>query len=147
MNAQYRFVMNPNGDYTVHFADPDMYISNLNVLISRRTDLFIHSFFQWHDILQVIIPRSSALASVTAPGELSVDVEGHTTCPICLSPPTAPRMTKCGHVSCPLVYSMTSIQSYAHRFFVFLASCTISALPITSGPGARYALIRSMRNN
>src|ERR1700761_1138417 len=24
VNAQYRFVMNPNGDYTVHFADPDM---------------------------------------------------------------------------------------------------------------------------
>ena len=25
VNAQYRFVMNPSGDYTVHFADPDMY--------------------------------------------------------------------------------------------------------------------------
>jgi hypothetical protein len=25
INAQYRFVMNPSGDYTVHFADPDMY--------------------------------------------------------------------------------------------------------------------------
>jgi hypothetical protein len=24
VNAQYRFVMNPTGDYTVHFADPDM---------------------------------------------------------------------------------------------------------------------------
>jgi hypothetical protein len=24
VNAQYRFVMNPMGDYTVHFADPDM---------------------------------------------------------------------------------------------------------------------------
>lgn len=24
VNAQYRFVMNPSGDYTVHFADPDM---------------------------------------------------------------------------------------------------------------------------
>ena len=24
VNAQYRFVMNPLGDYTVHFADPDM---------------------------------------------------------------------------------------------------------------------------
>lgn len=26
VNAQYRFVMNPGGDYTVHFADPDMYV-------------------------------------------------------------------------------------------------------------------------
>jgi hypothetical protein len=25
VNAQYRFVMNPSGDYVVHFADPDMY--------------------------------------------------------------------------------------------------------------------------
>ncbi|THV05929.1 hypothetical protein K435DRAFT_646331, partial [Dendrothele bispora CBS 962.96] len=25
---------------------------------------------------------------------------GHTTCPICLSPPTAPRMTTCSHVFC-----------------------------------------------
>jgi len=27
VNAQYRFVMNPTGDYTVHFADPDMQVS------------------------------------------------------------------------------------------------------------------------
>jgi hypothetical protein len=28
VNAQYRFVMNPTGDYTVHFADPDMYAAS-----------------------------------------------------------------------------------------------------------------------
>ncbi|THH00696.1 hypothetical protein EW026_g1873 [Hermanssonia centrifuga] len=79
INAQYRFVVNPSGDYTVHFADPDI-------------------FFQWQDILQVIIPRSSALASAAGSGQISGHDEGLTTCPICLSPPTAPRMTKCGHV-------------------------------------------------
>jgi hypothetical protein len=98
VNAQYRFVMNPTGDYTVHFADPDMYAP---VIFSSNV-LMIHSFcrfFQWQDILQVIIPRSSALAYAAADGEKSSQDEGHTTCPICLSPPAAPRMTKCGHVS------------------------------------------------
>ncbi len=58
------------------------------------------SFFQWQDILQIIIPRSSALAAAAAGGgNNSLLEEGHTTCPICLSPPTTPRMTKCGHVS------------------------------------------------
>ncbi|KAF8167481.1 hypothetical protein B0H34DRAFT_779216 [Crassisporium funariophilum] len=97
VNAQYRFVMDPTGDYTVHFADPDI-------------------FFQWHDILQVIIPRSSALASAAASGELSSQEEGYTTCPICLSPPTAPRMTKCGHVfcfPCILHYLSTSDNKWA----------------------------------
>lgn len=56
------------------------------------------SFFQWQDILQVIIPRTSAMASASSKGESMSQEEGFTTCPICLAPPTAPRMTKCGHV-------------------------------------------------
>jgi hypothetical protein len=56
------------------------------------------SFFQWHDILQVIIPRKSAMAAARSKGGLVSQEEGSTTCPICLAPPTAPRMTKCGHV-------------------------------------------------
>ena len=43
VNAQYRFVMTPTGDYTVHFADPDMYVlaSDLlkKMLIIRTTNL------------------------------------------------------------------------------------------------------------
>lgn len=62
-------------------------------LITNRS-----SFFQWHDILQVIIPRTSAMAAASSKGEPMSQEEGFTTCPICLAPPTAPRMTKCGHV-------------------------------------------------
>jgi hypothetical protein len=41
VNAQYRFVMNPLGDYTVHFADPDMCVTlkfryRLTLCQSRR---------------------------------------------------------------------------------------------------------------
>ncbi|KAF8079028.1 hypothetical protein FPV67DRAFT_1467251 [Lyophyllum atratum] len=97
VNAQYRFVMNPTGDYTVHFADPDI-------------------FFQWQDILQVIVPRSSALASAASAGTQLEQGEGNATCPICLSPPTAPRMTKCGHIfcfPCILHYLSTSENKWA----------------------------------
>ncbi|KAG8894982.1 hypothetical protein FRC01_012641, partial [Tulasnella sp. 417] len=68
VNAQYRFVMKPTEDYTVHFADPDIY-------------------FQWHDILQVIIPPSAGTS-----GMLDFASSELTSCPICLtSPPVAPR--------------------------------------------------------
>lgn len=79
VNAQYRFLMKPSGDYTVHFADPDI-------------------SFEWYDILQVIVPRTSTAAY--AGNDASKIEDGITTCPICLSPPTSPRMTRCGHVFC-----------------------------------------------
>jgi hypothetical protein len=37
VNAQYRFMMNPAGDYTVHFADPDMYADILSLFEAQSS--------------------------------------------------------------------------------------------------------------
>ncbi|CAD6891836.1 unnamed protein product [Tilletia caries] len=85
LNAQYRFLVKPTEDYTAHFADPDIYLP-------------------WSHIVQVLIPTSSALSSATTsllPSQADDSTDaGSATCPICLSPPSAPRITRCGHVYC-----------------------------------------------
>jgi hypothetical protein len=40
VNAQYRFVMNPTGDYTVHFADPDMCVP----IVIKQTMIHMEQF-------------------------------------------------------------------------------------------------------
>ncbi|KAK0551693.1 hypothetical protein OC846_003183 [Tilletia horrida] len=87
LNAQYRFMVKPTEDYTAHFADPDIYLP-------------------WSHIVQVLIPTTSALSGATT-GLLPSQANDSTdaahagaTCPICLSPPSAPRITRCGHVFC-----------------------------------------------
>lgn len=122
VNAQYRFVMHPEGDYTVHFADPDMCVHMSSC--GSATVLSDSSFFHWYDIMQVIIPRSSALAPVSSTGDMSGHDEGNTSCPICLSSPTAPRMTKCGHVSSTNHSSYTIVISVSYRYSVSLAFFT-----------------------
>ncbi|KAI8147314.1 hypothetical protein BJV82DRAFT_664560 [Fennellomyces sp. T-0311] len=64
VNANFRFLVNATGDYTIPLADPDTH-------------------FDWTSIEQVLI-----------------SAEEEPSCPICLSPPTAARVTKCGHTYC-----------------------------------------------
>ncbi|GAA6040699.1 hypothetical protein JCM8097_000881 [Rhodosporidiobolus ruineniae] len=78
----FRFIVKPDKDYTAHFADPDLHLD-------------------WADILQVILPTSSSALSMVSGARIDQASEsGKPACPICLSEPTAARMTKCGHVFC-----------------------------------------------
>jgi len=114
INAQYRFVMRPTGDYTVHFADPDIY-------------------FHWQDILQVIMTRPPI-------DDSGSDHEGAANCPICLSPSTAPRITKCGHVSV-ILRLLYSVLMWRDRCFAIPVYCiTWKWARIPSGVDAQYAL-------
>ncbi|KAJ3058940.1 hypothetical protein HK102_010238, partial [Quaeritorhiza haematococci] len=64
VNANYRFVMRDDGDYSVNLVEPDIMVN-------------------WSDVVQVVMPVTKS-----------------PTCPICLHPPTAAKITKCGHVFC-----------------------------------------------
>ena len=65
INANYRFIVDPRGDYRAQAVDADVHLN-------------------WNDVLQIL---ASAQTQCSA-------------CPICLSPPIAPRMAKCGHIFC-----------------------------------------------
>ena len=78
--------MHPSGDYTPHYSDPDIGV-------------------HWPHIAQVVVHISSDLSVANAGSRAAhAAASGLTvsdnTCPICLSPPAAPRITKCGHVFC-----------------------------------------------
>ncbi|TGZ77757.1 hypothetical protein EX30DRAFT_351587 [Ascodesmis nigricans] len=65
INANYRFIVNPQGDYRAQAVDSDVHLP-------------------WEKVLQVV-----ASGRTQCPN-----------CPICLSTPVAPRMSKCGHIFC-----------------------------------------------
>ncbi|WFD31140.1 Delta(24(24(1)))-sterol reductase [Malassezia sp. CBS 17886] len=79
VNAQYRFVMKPTFDASRHCVDADVALP-------------------WHEIAAVSMFSSSDL--VTGGGRAALGDSNAPTCPICLSPPSAPRITRCGHVFC-----------------------------------------------
>jgi len=41
VNAQYRFMMKPSGDYTVHFADPDMCVRSLLCCFDTPLNIYL----------------------------------------------------------------------------------------------------------
>lgn len=65
VHANYRFIVDPRGDYRAQAVDADVHLD-------------------WNKVLQILASAESQAAS----------------CPICLGPPTAPRMAKCGHIFC-----------------------------------------------
>ncbi|KAM0746132.1 hypothetical protein T439DRAFT_330104 [Meredithblackwellia eburnea MCA 4105] len=85
VSTAFRFVLNPTSDYTAHFADADIR-------------------FDWDDVLQVVVDTTTKLAVDDEEQHFAESsaalVAGTQTCPICLSEPTAARMTRCGHVYC-----------------------------------------------
>ncbi|EIW65957.1 hypothetical protein TREMEDRAFT_21230, partial [Tremella mesenterica DSM 1558] len=80
VQANFRFVLKPTEvlSYGAHSADPDISL-------------------HWPHILQVLVPTFSAFS--VAQGHVPIERQGRM-CPICLSKPVAPRMTKCGHIFC-----------------------------------------------
>jgi hypothetical protein len=65
IHANYRFIVNPTGEYHLHAIDADLHLD-------------------WSNVLQILASAESQTSA----------------CPICLSPPVAPRMAKCGHIFC-----------------------------------------------
>lgn len=65
VHANYRFIVDPRGDYHAQTVDADVHLD-------------------WNKVLQILVSSESQGAS----------------CPICLSTPVAPRMPKCGHITC-----------------------------------------------
>lgn len=93
VHAQFRFAMHPTFDATRHLHDPDLPLP-------------------WHDVAQVLVPTSSMDGMAGhRPSDASFEA---THCPICLGAPSAPRMTRCGHVycySCILHYLLVTEQA------------------------------------
>lgn len=80
LHAAFRFELDPRGDYTVFFSDPDL-------------------DFNWQDIMTVIIPPPLVSTQNQGDDDLQANSDREI-CPICYSKLVAPRITRCGHVFC-----------------------------------------------
>lgn len=133
INAQYRFILKPTGDYTVHFADRKSSIHTIVQAMSLKHcyDVSADIYFHWPDVLQVIVPTSSVLlaAAHTFEGPSTSADSLTPQCPICLSEPVAPRMTKCGHIFCrsrPLHRARITALTEQNGVQATLVCCTTS---------------------
>jgi uncharacterized membrane protein YgcG len=94
VNANYRFVVSPSGGKGItggRAAVPGATDTNAD---SHDDSILSHGYYaqatdpdqhvEWVDVLQVVASAVSQTQS----------------CPICLSPPVAPRMARCGHMFC-----------------------------------------------
>ncbi|GAA5976519.1 hypothetical protein JCM11641_001327 [Rhodosporidiobolus odoratus] len=130
----FRYVVKPDGDYVPHLADPDLHLD-------------------WEDILQVLLPVGGGEGGAKEQAREG----GKPACPICLSEPTAGRMTKCGHTFCyPCVLHYLALADPGIRFrkcpvchdsiyakdlkpigWLSPTSCTSSNLTLSSAPLAQ----------
>lgn len=149
LNAQFKFMLKPTGDYTVHFADREYWlVSDTHGSGGNTTDLQKHRgltttlpvadiYFNWPDVLQVLVPTSSVLpgAAQTIEGPSSVD-SLLPSCPICLSEPVAPRMTKCGHIFCESCHLLS--QSHNLTYFTIAGyPCVLHYLELSDQTGQK----------
>ncbi|KAG8146407.1 putative Ring finger protein [Naja naja] len=75
LQANCQFVVRDDQDYTVHFTDPDTLVN---------WDFVQQVFYQWDSVAHFQRIYSHEVPS----------------CPICLYPPTAAKITHCGHIFC-----------------------------------------------
>ncbi|CAH7672729.1 hypothetical protein PPACK8108_LOCUS7559 [Phakopsora pachyrhizi] len=109
VHVKYCFILKPTGDYTAHFADPDIRFNWLSFsLVFSAEILFkicLYTVVLLPDVLQVIVNTSSSWHNLgSSKGSAILAQEdpqmSQLACLIGLSPSTAPQMTRCGHIFC-----------------------------------------------
>lgn len=141
VNAQCRFVMNPTGDYTAHFADPDMFVSVRYSRLCGRLSLITDSFNG------MIFFRSSYLEPLPCSPRLRGVLSKMTSCHVPYVYPPQRRLESpnaamsVSHFRFYMSLSPKSRSSAIHAF------CITSALQRINGHGVLFASILSMSDS